>query len=292
MNMNKFSIIFLAAVVGVISAYGTVKILIPQDGTRVESQKESVYDRVMRTGTIRCGYVLFNPAVVKDPNTGELSGLYVDVMDKLGNLANLNIEWTEEVTYATAIEGMKTGRYDMLCTVLYEKPNIMKEVEFSTPLYAIQIKAYVQSNDTRFDGDVAKINNPEYKIASIDGTIPFLIANEEFPNAGRLSIPEFSDYSENLLNVETGKADVTFVEDAVYELYNQKNPGVLIPVKDVKPLRIFSVILAVPKQEMAFKTMLDSGIRYMRAQGILDKIIEQYEPVPNAFKRIDTGIIE
>lgn len=38
-----------------------------------ETGKESAYECVMRTGTLRCGYILLPPEMNKDPNTGALS---------------------------------------------------------------------------------------------------------------------------------------------------------------------------------------------------------------------------
>lgn len=38
--------------------------------------KESAYDRVMRTGTIRCGYFIWPPGFSIDPNVGKRSGFF------------------------------------------------------------------------------------------------------------------------------------------------------------------------------------------------------------------------
>src|ERR1700722_20209029 len=59
--------------------------------------KESAYDRVMRTQTIRCGYVLRTPLLVKDPNTAQLSGLFYEYVENLGKALHLKIEWSEEM---------------------------------------------------------------------------------------------------------------------------------------------------------------------------------------------------
>ncbi len=48
-----------------------------------EKMKESAYERVMRTGTIRCGYFLFPPLAVKNPNTNMLSGITADIFNKI-----------------------------------------------------------------------------------------------------------------------------------------------------------------------------------------------------------------
>jgi ABC-type amino acid transport substrate-binding protein len=68
-----------------------------------EEGKESAFDRILRTQTIRCGYVVYPPSIIKDPNTGRLSGIFYDITEKMGERLNLKIEWTEEVVFPTMI---------------------------------------------------------------------------------------------------------------------------------------------------------------------------------------------
>ncbi|MCB1555938.1 MAG: hypothetical protein KDJ15_01355 [Alphaproteobacteria bacterium] len=49
-----------------------------------DKQKEPVYERVIRTEQIRCGYAMSPPVLVMDPNTKELSGLDVDLWTEIG----------------------------------------------------------------------------------------------------------------------------------------------------------------------------------------------------------------
>ena len=39
------------------------------------------------TQTIQCAYILYEPAVMKDPNTGQMSGVVVDLMDEIARRA-------------------------------------------------------------------------------------------------------------------------------------------------------------------------------------------------------------
>jgi len=45
------------------------------------SKSDSVYDRVIQSGKIRCGYCVYNPGCLKDPATGKLSGIGVDALE-------------------------------------------------------------------------------------------------------------------------------------------------------------------------------------------------------------------
>jgi ABC-type amino acid transport substrate-binding protein len=61
------------------------------------ADKETSYDRVMRTGVIRCGYVEWPPYLLKDPNTQEFSGLIYDYMMAIGKDLGFKVEWSESV---------------------------------------------------------------------------------------------------------------------------------------------------------------------------------------------------
>lgn len=84
------------------------------------SAATSTYDRVISTGTIRCGYIPYPPGSFKDPNTGKLTGVFVETMEEAARRLDLKVQWTEEVGWATMIEGLQTNRYDMVCTPVWE----------------------------------------------------------------------------------------------------------------------------------------------------------------------------
>lgn len=103
-----------------------------EDGT------ESAYERVMRTQTIRCGYVVYPPAVIQDPNTGALSGIIYDVMQEAGNLLGLEIEWAEEVGWANTVETIRTGRTDAICVGFSAKPGGRKISRIHNPALVLR----------------------------------------------------------------------------------------------------------------------------------------------------------
>ncbi|MCB1551812.1 MAG: ABC transporter substrate-binding protein, partial [Alphaproteobacteria bacterium] len=66
---------------------------------------EKAYDRVVESGVIRCGYGISPPVMVKDPNTGVMSGLDVEIWNEIGKELGLKIEWAEEAGWGNFIEG-------------------------------------------------------------------------------------------------------------------------------------------------------------------------------------------
>jgi len=67
-------------------------VLMPFLALAADKEKESAFDRVMRTKTLRCGYTIYPPFFSKDPNTGEFSGLFHDFTEQIGKELGIKIE--------------------------------------------------------------------------------------------------------------------------------------------------------------------------------------------------------
>lgn len=248
--------------------------------------KESVYDRVMRTQTIRCGYVAIPPHIVKDPNSGALSGIIYDVMEEAGKLLDLKIDWTEEVGLGTMNEGLKQGRYDAVCFGYWQNPfeGKLGFIDFSTPLYYMPVGAFVRPDDTRFDADITAINDPTVRISSSDGMISGIIAAQDFPKAQIVSLPNMTDVGQNLMDVAAGKADVTFLSLHDAFRFEKSNPGQIKNVAKQQPVRVFGNTIALPQSQgdRRFKVMIDTALIQMLNGGFVDRALKKYEEYPGA----------
>ncbi len=255
-----------------------------QGGNAPQPKKETVFERVMRTNTLRCGYVIVDPGLMKDPKTGAFSGPVYDIMSDIGRMLNLKIEWTEETNFATAVTGLQMGRYDEICTTLFWRPNLMRLVELVQPYYYIPIQVVQRVGEKRFkkkeDMDV-----PEIKIASVDGAIPMLIADDDFKKAKLESLPETSPYNEILFSLVYKKADVTFVDPLFFHHFDDANPGKVEINKDIPPLRVFGVTFAVLKGEHDLANMLSNAIVSLRDNGRIEQILGKYDPKANVLLR-------
>ena len=110
-------------------------LLLPNLARAADAGRDSVYDRVIRTGTIHCGYFLWPPFLEKDVNTGKMSGLSYDIMEEIGKQLSLKIEWAEEVNFASMFEGFASGRYDMICGPMFPTPARARASDFTIPLF-------------------------------------------------------------------------------------------------------------------------------------------------------------
>lgn len=252
-------------------------------GSSTQAQASDTYAAVAERGTLECGYIPYPPAMMKDPNTGELSGIFHDAIETAAGNLGWKVEWKEEVQWGTMIEGLRTKRYDAMCSSVWSNSARWAQADFTTPLYFSGVSAYVKTGDSRFDANIAVANSPEFKIATIDGDTSEAIARQLFPKAQLVSLPQLTDYSQILLAVKDGKADLTFAEPYYALQFAKANGEGIAPAGDGTPLRVFGNSMMVRKGDVALQSTLDGALMELLNDGTIDRLVEQYAGGKNAY---------
>ena len=272
----------------IIVSFATVK----YTGSAPSALGNKVYDRIVSSGMIKVCYVITPPSLIKDPNTGELSGVSYEVLEQAAKNLGLKLSWDYEVGWGEMIEALNSDKCDIVGSALWGNSNRGKTADMTIPLFYSAINAYVRASDFRFDGDLKIVNSEQYTLATIDGTTPQLIATRQFPNARTLDLPQNSDASLLLVNVTSGKADMTFVEAATARLYDKNNPNKLRAVANVKPVAVYEDVMLVKKGEYQLKTTIDGALKELLYGGYVDDVIDKYEKkYPGGFYRIATPYV-
>src|ERR1700722_4190234 len=208
--MSKLSSYLVMLIIGVLSALA-VQHFVPASSQTGATSYQPVYDRIMQTKTLRCGYVIHPPTVIKDPTTGQMSGLMYDAIEAASAKIGLKVEWTEDLNWGNYLTTLAYDHADMICAAAWNNTaEEWQQTENIGPLFYSGIGVWARANDDRYTGKIDSLNDPAVTISSIDGTIPGRIAAVDFPKAKVISLPQTSDYSFNILNVADNKADVTF----------------------------------------------------------------------------------
>lgn len=274
--MAKYKSI-LAFVLLVCLSLGTV------NSARADSN--AVYDRVMKDGVLRCGYINWQPLFFKDPNSGAYSGIFYDYTEALGHALGIKIEWSEEVTPATYIEALSANRFDMLCSGDWPSASRGKYIDYTDPIFFSPLVAFVKKGDTRFDGNLSAANKPEITLSTIDGEMSSIVGLADLPNAKTLELPNMSDPTLMLSNVAGGKADIAITDLSTGLKFIKNNPGALRQVKLSEPVRLFPNTLSLPLGEDKLRRVMNTATRELLYSGVIDKIISKYEEFPGALYR-------
>jgi len=258
--------------------------------SEVQVRKDKdVVERILDTRKIRYNYIANGPLLEIEPNTRKLSGVFYDLTQRLGEMANLEIQWNSETTFANYTEDLHLGKCDVIACGIWPSANRAKAANFSMPAFYSGVGIYVRRNDHRFDDDVQKLNDSQFRITTLDGEMSQSIQESDFPKASVVGLPNNSDISMLAENVATGKADATFMEKALAFHYMKKNPGSLRNLVEAKPIRVFENTWAFNYGSERLKTILDSALKEMIYSGYVDHTLVKYNQ-QDGFYRVHAPI--
>ncbi len=272
---RNLSALVVAALVGGLLTLGISSLSRGPDATH--SARETAYDRVMRTGVLRCGYGLWEPAVMRDPITGQFSGIIYDFMQEVGKSLNLKVEYSLEMPWDSIGVALHAGKIDAHCAGVFATPARGRGMAFSNPLFFSPTVAFARADDTRFDFHLDRINQPDVTVALSDDDITTEIYQRDFPQAKKTELPQFAPPEELFLVLATHKADVTFNGPSRLHSFEKGYPGKVKVIPTTRPLRIFPNTVAVDIGEEALVHVLNTAIDQMLDSGVVDKLIEKYK---------------
>lgn len=278
--MRSFLIVLLAVVLSVLA----VKLLDSDNGA---SSGESAFERVMRTGVIRCGYYVFPPVTYRDPNTKELSGWAVDMMNSVAEKADLKLEWTEEVNFANWTEALQTGRFDAMCAPIFAELPLLRSFAVTDPIAFAGLHPLVRLEDKRLmAGGMDEFNKAETRFVVQDGSGLGVLTREVFPNATIKQYPMMMDGPTLLQEIIGNKADVILLDKNAEIMYNRINGKVFHLRDDLPAVKLQPFVLVVNRGDADLKAFLDFAIMDMIVTGQMDRIIAEWEPEKGTFLRV------
>lgn len=250
----------------------------------------TTYDRVLASGKLRAAYVNYPPGCKVDAATGQVTGIAVDILNKIGQNTGLKVEYTEEVGWGTMIAGLDAGRYDIIGSPSWANSARGKVATLSTPIYYTGVGVWVRPEETRFtpDNSWESLNKPDVRIAAMDGSTPEKIAKTMFPNATVVSYPDQTGEPQLFLDVTSNKADVFFAEPSQGISFLKSNPGKVKNLAAAHPIKVFPNVFLMKGGEPRLKAMIDTALEELENSGVVDQILRKYEPGPNAFYRVAT----
>lgn len=240
------------------------------------AEKESAYDRVMASGKIRCGYGVNPPWIYRDLQTGEISGVIVDIMEAVAKKVSLELEWPEETGWGNLPASLQSGRVDVSCSTLWNDPARGRQVAFTDPVFYQALYPYAVSEKAIQFDSIEKINSADVKISVQEGDFGFFLAQRLFPKAQIVSISQGTPWSDTALNVITGKADIMFSDDVMISDFNKNNEKKLQKTSLSKPVAVYGNALAVGIGQSELKEVMQTAVRFLVQTGEIEQITREF----------------
>ncbi len=273
----KFPSILLTVLLSVACSYAVATYTAhPESAPAQPVAKETTYERVMRTGTLRCGYFSWPPYMEKNPKTQTFDGFFYDYVETLARHMGIKVDWTAEVLYGSVYEEIKDGRIDAFCSGIWPTSGLAKLLDFTTPISFNGVFAVVRGDDSRFDGDLSRLNDPSVKIASMEGAIGSVIAATRFPKAALDETPALSGASAPFVELMSHKADVTFVDLLILKEFLKNNSGAIKLIEKVPAVNVWGNALAFGKNQDPLVNAVNTVTQEMLYSGEIAEILKKY----------------
>jgi polar amino acid transport system substrate-binding protein len=268
--MKKY--LLLATAIGAVMIS---QIYVPSQGhfNTANATQESVFDRVIRTNTLRCAYATWAPGFYVDPKTGEKKGFSVEIAEAIGKKLDLKISWAEETGWGTAEQGFTTGRYDAMCAHVCFDARRQRAATFAQPFLIEPLVVMVRADDTRFDDDTNKINDADLTVAVMRGSILEYMAKDYAPRAKVIDLSELGSQTDMFMALTSKKIDFAFNTGVSAENYAKANPGKIRIIS--QPLRHCNAGFLLPLGDERLKAMIDGATKELLANGTIDEILSR-----------------
>jgi polar amino acid transport system substrate-binding protein len=239
------------------------------------SAQEKLWAKAQSEGELRIGAAVAAPHAIRDPKTGEWSGVAIDVLRKFAEGMGVELK-VVDTTWDNIIAGMQAGKWD-IAVALNRTPRRALVINYSEPYWFYQISLVYNKNNDKIDPSwqsLADFDKEGITIALMSGTAQDHSVTPLIKNA---TISRLPDFDSSRLAVISRRADV-LADDAdgnmLFAESNSEWSGTVIPDP------------AIAKQGIAYgfrETVsldeiqaLDILIEELRAEGVMDRWMEKY----------------
>ena len=241
----------------------------------LSASRETGYERMMHSGTLRCGYSVWPPFFEVDVNTGQLKGLVKEVSDDIGNILHVKMEYVP-IAVGDAPQALASGKIDAACG---DGPWILaaiKNLNYTESYLYAGVRLYGRADDKRIVNDIT-LNNPSITFVGLDGDLTTDLVQRLYPKANLRTLPGTADPPQMFMDIATHKADYIITDPLSVSLFMKNNPGKIRQMAD-KTAAFYGAGFSVAKDDIQLLLTLNEATKAAIDTGLIDKVIMTYDP--------------
>jgi len=235
-------------------------------------------NRVRKMGILRVAFSNYPPAFTYNKQYDNFSGIFYEVIVKIARENNWRIVWSEETGYGVVIDGLNNNRFDVFGGPIWPTPERKKNANPSISLYSSKVHTWVRSG---FNLKL-NLNGDKFRVAVKENDISDYLAKKYFPKARKVYVPQLESILDLLGFITEDKADFTFTESAIVEIFNKNSKKKLVKLTK-SPIEIFENTFLFKGKDDSLKEVFNREIKKIILNGTINKLIEKYSPKNNSF---------
>ena len=233
----------------------------------------STLDKIKATGTLNAAYVAYPPFVSVDPSSRKPSGYFIDLMAEIARKGGFEVKY-EEVSLATMIAGLNTGKFDTVVSAVFSSVPRAKEAKFTHPVLFVGMSAITRADDDRIQA-IEDLRKPGLRFAVLAGGSGRQYLLDNLPDAVRIEV-EGTDLTRPMLEVLAGRADIALSESIGCSRFAKQHPGAR-DVFENNPYAVFGTCLVVRSSDDDWREFLNVALDRLQIDGTIARLDTKYK---------------
>lgn len=201
---------------------------------------------------------------MKEPNSGEVYGTYIEAIKEIANDMGVKLTLTE-VDLAQFAAGLKNDQYDVSVGPTFRTITRAKAVAFTETIYYLGYDGVTKKGRAHEFKSETDIDKKGVKVAVKEGSAIHTYVKRAYKNA-EVIVLSGTDLSLPLQAVSSGQADVGLMNEHTVEYYARANPAVEIILGD-NPVQVVGMSWAVRPNDHRWLQFLNTSIEALVSTG-------------------------
>lgn len=237
----------------------------PAQATPHAPRADSTLDRVMNTGVLRVGYFLFEPAIMQDPGSKKLRGVFIDEIEQLAKDMRWRVEY-KQVDLKNFGAALQSRDFDLSIGATFSSPSRASGVTFTDPLFYLGYTGVAHESTAGRFRTWADVDRKGVRVAVKQGSAIGDYARRNFKNATIVALEEPA-LSAPLAAVPS-QADIGLMNEITVYTFLRDNPQAkLKEVLTSDPAEFTGICWAVRRGDADWLAFINTAIHHYQTTG-------------------------
>lgn len=244
-----------------------------RQGGGSSTQAGDTLEKVRSSKELHVGFFVFEPTIMRDPNSGNLSGVFIDMIESIARSLDAKVVY-HEVDLANFAAGLQSRQYDLSIGATFATPQRATAVAFTQPLFYAGYTGVVKKGQAGNFPNWQSLDRPNLRVAVKQGSAIDDFVRENFKNAQVIRLAG-ADLTLPLAAVSSGQADVGLMNQLTVFTYLRQHPE-LEEVLSQAPVAPTNFAWAVRPDDMRWLMFLNTSIQYLLDTGEMYRFESKY----------------
>jgi ABC-type amino acid transport substrate-binding protein len=279
-NLRNNLAIFLAALAIIISVYSLTKRSTSAGPAAAYHEIPGLLEQIDKNGVINAGYGVYPPYTMEDPNTKQVTGFSIDIIEEVAKQLNVKVVW-HRLNWNTMSADLKRGSFDIIADPIFQTIPRAREFAFSNPYaYFGDGIAVVKKGDNRFS-DFKSLDRKDITVTVGQGWASETFVKNNLKKPVIKSIQTNTDLLQVFNEVISGRADVAIADGADAERFVKEHPQVVKALWLDHPPVLTAAGFALRPNDRRGAAFINVVIQNLQSLGTLKTLSGKYGIKPN-----------